>query len=189
MTEHPILFTGAMVRAILDGTKTQTRRVIKKACDITGEWAKVAHPARDGNPVFWWIAGDYGNLADVTLRNYPTGMKCPYGQAGDRLWVRETWNAASVCYDDYNGGYEAGYPLDIIPKSKPSNCALYYAAEGDDGPFRPSIHMPRWASRITLVIDEIRVQRVQEISEDDAQAEGFKMTADGPLHAHILRDG
>jgi hypothetical protein len=93
------------------------------------------------------------------------------------LWVRETWNIYDLTYDEYNGGWEVGYPLNYIPKEKPRQCCLFYKATDecpDETDYRPSIHMPRWASRITLEITDIRVQRVQEISGEDAKAEGSK---------------
>lgn len=142
MKERPILFSGPMVRAILDGRKTQTRRVIKPT-----------QPRDDG----MWPAG----------RN-PV-PDCPYGRPGDRLWVRETWGI-SLCGNRVSLSPEAwpdGWPVD----------RLRYAADGYDfglSTKRPSIHMPRWASRITLEITDIRVQRLRDISEDDAVAEGIE---------------
>lgn len=128
-TERPILFSGAMVKAILDERKTQTRRVIK-------QWPTVF----DGG---WPLADNRSK------------MVCPHGEPGDRLWCRETF--ANIALK----GYEP---------------VLFYRADEDDKAvtWKPSIHMPRWASRITLEITEVRVQRVQEISEEDAKAEGVK---------------
>lgn len=144
MTERPILFSGTMVRAILEGKKTQTRRVIKPQpdddCLNDGGWP-------------------------ITLE------QCPYGVTGDRLWAREKW-----CMT-------VGQPLS---EQEP----IRYAADFDPasrGPWRPSIHMPRWASRITLEITDIRVQRVQEISEDDAKNEGLRRVTDG-LYTYWRKD-
>ena len=123
MKEHPILFSGDMVRALLDGRKTQTRRVVK----------------------------------------IPIG-KCSYGVSGDHLWVRETWDAVEWEGEDEPKIY---YRADPAPDSYE-----WSRAAGDK--WRPSTHMPRWASRITLEITDIRVERVQDISEADAQAEGVK---------------
>ena len=149
MKEHPILFTGDMVRAILDGRKTQTRRVIRPQPDAIA-------PFQDGEPTEayyngWPKAGEAREL------------KCPYGIPGDRLWVRETWRKAGECtINDPCYGYRAtmkyacGQP---VPNEKATK-------------WKPSIHMPRAASRITLEVTDVRVERVQDISEVDAQVEG-----------------
>ena len=125
MRERPILFSGAMVRAILDGTKTQTRRVMKPP----------RLSARD------WQTGD-SNIA------------CPYGEAGDRLWVRETW---------VNHFGHILHRADFEPGS------FEYGAKG----WKPSIHMPRAHSRLSLDITGVRVERLQDISAADKEAEGL----------------
>jgi hypothetical protein len=140
MKERPILFSGEMVRAILEGTKTQTRRVIAPV-----------QPRDDGR----WPAG-----------RDPLG-DCPFGQPGDRLWVRETWARLYPTEPAH-----LLYRADFEPR--------YGAWEQDDTPrhtirvesWRPSIHMPRWASRITLELTSVRVERLQDISEEDAWTEG-----------------
>jgi hypothetical protein len=131
MKDRPILMCGEMVRATLDGSKTQTRRVVKPQ-------PFSEHVVKFGEE-----------------------MQSPYGWKGDRLWVRETWRVF--------GGREYEYQ-----KHKPS---VRYRADdicGEDfqAEWRPSIHMPRWASRLTLEITEVRVERVQDITESDAKAEG-----------------
>ena len=161
MTERPILFSAPMVRAILAGTKTQTRRVLKQA---TGPSLSVGiDDDASGVAELSWLWGD-GPGYDVleTIKRVP----CPYGRPGDKLWVRETWQAFERGWDVYKG----------IPKSRPSNCCTLYAADDVDGDlgWRPSIHMPRWASRITLEITGVRVERLQAISEADAIAEGIE---------------
>ena len=151
MKEKPILFSGPMIRAILDGRKTVTRRIVK-ARDI--EWMDVHQGLREP-----------GNAE-----------RCPYGQpgavvdsghriGGDRLYVRETW-AAPHAYDH------------LPPRLIPKDARIHYAATEDRGGllWRPSIHMPRWASRITLEITSVRVERLQEIDIADAQAEGVSDT-------------
>lgn len=135
MKERPILFSGPMVRAILAGRKTQTRRVVK-----LNDAGRVARGGRQ-----WHIDDDHAALA------------CPYGQPGDRLWVRETWARAYV---------------------HQALSEHYVYAAGDNstdygGPWKPSIHMPRAASRITLEVTDVRVERLQDISEADAIAEGM----------------
>lgn len=152
MTERGMIFNSEMVRAILDGRKTQTRRIIK-----------LSHERGMLNPV---IKGSNGEITSVSCRLAP--LLCPYGQLGDRIWVRETFNgfwldddviqeikdgvslASELC--DYKADYSDG--------SKP--------AEG----WTPSIHMPRWASRILLEITDVRVERLNAISQADAIAEG-----------------
>jgi hypothetical protein len=130
-----------MVRAILDGSKTQTRRVVKpQAAVLTDEMARalgVQPPAAQNPPV----------------------IPCPYGIPGDRLWVRETWA-------DWSDG--------LAPADESSHI-LYRADTDRPDPkrWRPSIFMPRAASRILLEITDVRVQRLQEISDDDARAEGY----------------
>jgi hypothetical protein len=145
MKEHPILFSGPMVRAILDGRKTQTRRVVNPQ-------PKVVH---DFYPD--------GTLETERLFRNGRRIRCPYGVRGDRLWVRET------CY--LTAGGDDGEPMCVPPVS--------YAADGpvnrERYPFvRPSIHMPRWASRITLEVVDLAVQPLQTISDEDAIAEGVE---------------
>lgn len=122
MAERPILFSGPMVRALLDGTKTQTRRV--------------ARPKRSIEP-----------MTD----------ECPYGAPGDRLWVRETFAIYANGSVVYRASAEG-----LDPRSEQVLCARWL----------PSIHMPRAASRLTLEITDVRVERLQKISEADAEAEG-----------------
>jgi hypothetical protein len=161
MKDHPILFSGAMVRALLDGTKTQTRRALKVRCQEIGE--------RDDGSRWPWsenpdTAGDHWHA-------------CPYGQPGDRLWVRETWledpeDDGTWAYTQYVGC--KGSPLSDIPRKfqKPEHCIYREGWNGSDLRWRPSIHMPRWASRILLEVVSVHVEWLQDISEKDARAEG-----------------
>lgn len=141
--ERPILFSAPMVRALLDGTKTQTRRA----------WPTQPPP---GVPI-GWVPGETS-----------AGR---YGKRGDRLWVRETW-AAPHQYDGHQ------------PAHIPALTRWHYAATEERGGlrWRPSIHMPRVASRMTLQITDVRVERLQAISRGDAMAEGcpFANMAAGP---------
>lgn len=167
MKEHPILFSGPMVRALQDGSKTQTRRVVKP------------------QPTHF-------NPVGVPRRVIPTGgpsdvIRCPYGQPGDRLWVRESWQFYDWTEDGqpcarFAADNATTWPLRIPEEqadrlneiwaglSAPENYSIDNHAR--DRRWRPSIHMPRWASRITLEITGVRVERLQDISEADARAEG-----------------
>lgn len=147
--EHGILFSAPMVRAILDGSKTQTRRALRLPTGSEGLNLTLRevceYPADQGG----------GLRAIFDTNEEPFSVRCPYGRVGDRLWVRETW----APHPDEDG-------------------AVYRATDpgwDDNGTglkWRPSIHMPRWASRITLEIAAVRVQRLHDISEADIRAEG-----------------
>jgi len=154
MVEKPIIFSTDMVRATLDDRKKHTRRVVK-------ETPSVYNPP---NPSLKTFYNTEGKL-----------IKPPY-QAGDLLWVREAWQIYDTVPDGYYGGLELGYPLEKIPKQKLRNVCLIYKADGlDDGPWRPAIHMPRWAARIFLEVQDVRVERLQDITEEDVLSEGFRM--------------
>ena len=159
--ERPILFSGEMVRAILDGRKTKTRRVVK-------------HIPALGAPGEWCHRADTDDFKHITGHCH---FFCPYGVPGDRLWVRETWATCRYCNDrppreTNNHGLPFWYAAD--------NTVRYTGAtEGGPGfmtrgNWRPSIHMPRWAIRIMLEIVSVRVERLNEISQVDAQAEGIQ---------------
>jgi len=166
MKERPILMQSDNVKAILEDRKTQTRRIVKKAIHefkssegLFREIAGAVLPALESGWVAWYPGNSEG-LADFTKLQYKTGFLCPYGQVGSRLWLRETW------YQDISGGlvcYKADYPVGD-KDWPPSNTA---------GKIKPSIFMPRWASRITLEITAVRVERLQEITYLDARAEGI----------------
>lgn len=155
MTERPILFSAPMVRAILDGRKSQTRRVVKRIPWRAGAnpWFSQARPFVNAGE--WRIAGSEEMTA---------GFRCPYGRPGDRLWVRETFSGF-IAYERH------GYPL-----REWGNKVWYWAdgnpPRGDWTRPRPSIHMPRALSRITLEVTGVRMERLQAISEEDAVAEG-----------------
>lgn len=162
MKERPILFSGPMVRAILEGRKTQTRRVVK--------------PQPIGK--IWNPPVDPPCLQDDSGRFHP----CPYGYAGDRLWVRETWaHVPATAYRQSEGVVQTISPDD-------TDMAAVYAADWSRSAprWRPSIHMPRWASRITLEITGVRVERLQDITTKDAVREGVSYDVSkpdgGPIH-------
>ena len=151
MKERPILFSGPMVKAILEGRKSQTRRVMKPQ--------PIKLPYDHIFP-----SGEHGLMSD-TPHQYGSSMAhfCPYGKVGDRLWVRETLRRA-----------ESGTPTRYL-----DGCPVMRDGESIDWPFKrspwPSIFMPRWASRISLEITGVRVERLQEITEEDAVAEGCEL--------------
>jgi len=164
MKEKPIVFSGAMVRAILEGRKTQTRRVVdfKRHLDDMelsehprgGLWYET-HRVRQGER----IQTGAGPFVPNDWKHYS-----PYGSPGDWLWLRETW----AVHKQYNS---------LKPRELPQEAPVVYHCDIaraclERGRWRSSRFMPRWASRITLEITEVRVQRVQEISGDDALAEG-----------------
>ncbi|MCG5259790.1 hypothetical protein EM868_09090 [Cupriavidus gilardii] len=152
--ERPILFSGAMVRAILDGRKTQTRRVLD---DRT-----LGHLR---------AAADFGEIFGLPDRGqiHPRDLVfissfCRHGRPGDRLWVRETWAQPAVL-DPGPTVYRADYPA-CVPAGFES------VPPADEIAWKPSIHMPRVACRLVLEITGVRVERLQDISEADATAEG-----------------
>lgn len=160
MKERPILFSAPMVRAILSGTKTQTRRAWKMPRGLE-----------------WYVSGalrgeETGDIHDPRSQwwGHVSEMRCPYGSIGDRLWVREAFSGPHCM--------EASDGCAAVPPSKwGSGSRICYWADGDPigGDWtkpRPSIHMPRCASRITLEITGVRVERLQDISEADAKADG-----------------
>lgn len=167
MTERPILFSAPMVRAILEGRKTQTRRKMS-----VQPWPNAT--VEVGPYHLHWIDRNGGDV----------GLRCPYGALGDHLWVRETvayganyhvaYKADSVCgVWCWNGdGQPVFVPHGNILEGDGGALVGNYGLAKYGARWRPSIHMPRWASRITLRITDIRVERLQDISEDDARAEG-----------------
>ena len=152
MKERPILFSAPMVRALLDGSKTQTRRVVKPQPPEVFDLKN--HKTESG----FVYAADYAKMTSDVEKQQRVRWDCPYGQPGDRLWVRETF-----------GHFERNDTLK-------SGDTIYYRADGEClelQPWRPSIHMPRWASRILLEVTAVRVERLQDIRDSDALAEGI----------------
>ncbi|WP_368607534.1 hypothetical protein [Pseudomonas fulva] len=169
--ERPILFSAPMVRAILEGRKTVTRRAVK------------IQPRTKGDIGSYGLGQPFIRHPDPTKRS----PECPYGRPGNRLWVRETWledpeDDGTWAYTQYMGC--KGSPLSDIPKrfQKPEHCIFRASWEGPDMLWRPSIHMPRWASRILLEITSVRVEQLQDISEEQALAEGVRLYTD---HAEL----
>ena len=166
-----MIFNREMVRAILDGRKTQTRRIMKI------QPSDGFHPTHNGYDLdlnaHWYTPGvvdkngylqpakkDVFGVADEN-----EGYTCPFGAVGDRIWVRETFSQ-------------------VPDHEEPAGCsAILYAADGNGpyGKWVPSIHMPRWASRLTLEITCVRVERLRDLSEDDAKSEGITPPSGGVL--------
>lgn len=178
MKERPILFSGAMVRAILELLKTQTRRAtgLDRFNEDPDAWELLTREeyGTDANP---YVAGVDRKKSEISVAAFkPKGgsvedfqlAACPYGKPGDQLWVRETFAQVSGdCRDESNGEGDGW---------------LYRASwDGVElkGCWKPSIHMPRKASRIQLEIVDISIERLQDISEGDAEAEGVDLYCDG----------
>jgi len=191
MKERPILFRGEMVRAILDGRKTMTRRVVK----TNNHSANLDTYFMDGEPSVLGMQFTDG-----------TKVKCPYGKVGDRLWVRETWGLRPYAVEAI--GRKITNPLSqflwegsdfsrpIATKEFIDNHILTwgvewewkaaYAGDFSSVHWRPSTRMPRWASRLTLEITGVRVERLQDISDADALSEGVErlINEDGFIDYH-----
>lgn len=182
MTDIPILFSAPMVQALLAGRKTQTRRLLNPQPiePITPPLISFNH----GRAEYSLGPKDRKASGDLLFRRLPI--------FGDRLWVKETWNTFWLSQD-----LEESWPTAHIPKTDPreqnegrNHVVLDYATAGlpgtdaGKGPWRPSIFMPRWASRLTLFVTDMRIQRLHDISEADALAEGI-FRRDG----FILKDG
>jgi hypothetical protein len=186
--ERPILFSAEMVRALLDGRKTQTRRVV-------GLPVRAGVSASEGHR-----RADYRRMCDglAEFADGPSGqafsgvlLRCPYGARGERLWVREgawvsecgnyvafgeVWNLDTALVVSREGAWIPSYYVSGALYGKRRGFELGWGEGRRVSAFfakqRPSIHMPRWASRISLEITDVRVERVQEISGEDARAEG-----------------
>ncbi|WP_205956746.1 hypothetical protein [Pantoea stewartii] len=191
MRERPILLNAEMVRAVLDGRKTQTRRIMKNQ--------PVPSKTREGD--FWFSCNkmcsmvhvsDFipGNCVNLPDAHEYFSMCCPFGAVGDRLWVRESFYEHG-CWQ--GGGYDPEDSYFVSDKQ------VLYPADGIQRPSerkrddfwrsRPSIHMPRWASRITLEITGVRVERLNNISEADAIAEGLaEISKDGRIYKYGVPD-
>ena len=171
--ERPILFSGDMVRAILEGRKTVTRRAVKS------DWIQSERaPLETSAGIFYfWCSGEHA---------------CPFGRPGDRLWVRENWWQAGEWQPRYpmvdecvwHGSSRVVYSADGLPPNEPNRHFPNGAPNGYTAAdpnvawrHRPSIHMPRWASRILLEVTAVRVERLQDITEEQALAEGIDLDA------------
>jgi len=167
MKERPIIYSTEMIKAILNDRKTQTRRVALMRHLYLRIWTQATH----------WEMSEWSK---APLKELPLGYPiedvldcCPYGIPGDRLWVKETFQVATLVGDDADEWWEVEH--ERLPKEKPNldYWRIHYKADGRNEveTWRPSIFMPRWASRISLEIVNVRVERVQEISEIDCEIE------------------
>lgn len=172
MADKPIIFSAAMVRALLDGRKSQTRRVLKPQPPAT----------RRGKP--------WASVEDLIAG---------FGYAvGNRLWVREAWrtiaahdacNATEIARRCSAAGYKSTWaPIEYVADAASSGC-FDWPKGAAAGRYRHARFMPRWASRITLTVTDVRVQRLQEITEEDARAEGVKQSNDADWPWHNYRGG
>ncbi|MEG6544814.1 hypothetical protein V6C59_02865 [Acinetobacter bereziniae] len=187
MKERPILFSAPMVSAILEGRKTQTRRVINPQPE-----GKTLQSNLDGK----WLSKKFNGLLLPKIEDLP--IHCPYGKIGDRLWVRETWSTVNL-YGEIALAYKADGEVTRVVENEsfqdedglinyddPRLEKYSFAAwaddllEGKEGNWKPSIHMPRWVSRILLEITNVHVEQLQDISESDCLKEG--------VGSPILRD-
>jgi hypothetical protein len=175
MKEGPILMSAPMVRSILDDRKTQTRRIVKPQPEVN----------EHGNLCGEWLKKPLDGLLLPKLQDIV--IHCPHGKIGDRLWVRENWRTSEAldgvpprCLASGTGiHYEADESSNLISGKKMIN----------PGRLRPSIFMPRSASRITLEITNIRVERLQDISREDAIAEGVRTIEDAIKDGYAWCDG
>ncbi|MBF5006885.1 hypothetical protein [Diaphorobacter caeni] len=165
MKERPILFSAPMIRAILDGQKTQTRRLVKGEQPLGRDGFHIVSAGfRDEKVVMHEVE------LDAAVSEVLWSQACPNGRPGDQFWVRESW----------------AFGLDAISSARDEDAPVVFAADGEQAlrsrlceRWRPSIHMPRWASRLSLEIHGIRVERLQDISRNDALAEGIVRHPDG----------
>lgn len=205
MTERPILYSAPMIRAKLAGTKTQTRRMSNiRALDLRShDNGMVTWDVHFSKPIKGVISSHSGSMiTELQARHIIASQFCPYGKPGDKLWARETWRFCGwtddgmpfIKYADDNA--ERFIEGHMIPESasdwlaekwellsRPEN----YAIDGKaaDRKWRPSIFMPRWASRITDEIVSVRVERLQDISTADCWAEGIPHSPDvDPIHEY-----
>lgn len=180
MTERGMIFNGEMVRAILDGQKTQTRRIVNwrglsEGLNLNFSGLKVCE-----YPTGWVIESEIRTSTEWRCQPTP----CPFGVVGDRIWVRETFQGPLFDFEQMES-----YQEDSSKFQTPEFCV--YKADGKPAPeffdadenlhccWRPSIHMPRWASRITLEITGVRVEQLKSISEEEARSEGVARLREG----------
>lgn len=194
--EHPILFSADMIRALLNGSKTQTRRPLKGvngAGELDYDFRDFPLAALDRV----WFDGKNGEavfecqIAVDDTSDYR--VRCPFGKPGDRLWVRETWREKAWSKADFTkaGLSERPY-VDSGIDYYGETLKAVFRADGDHQyfrPWKPNIHMPRWASRLTLHITDIRIEQIQDITEEDAAAEGVRWGTYEPHECRVCARG
>ena len=192
MTERPILFNTEMVNAILEGRKTQTRRVLNNTHPVVTGFVP------NGERGYWKGTAKSEQVIQQYITTFPFTIKCPFGMVGDRLWVRETFAPVNL-YGEIALAYKADSDVIRVVENEsfqdddgtinyddPRLEKYSFAAwaddllEGKEGNWKPSIHMPRWVSRILLEITNVHVEQLQDISESDCLKEG--------VGSPILRD-
>ncbi len=169
MIDRPIIFSAPMVRALLDGRKTQTRRLLyKKTKNVNSARLMAGHPTPRGR------LGEDGLPSDISVDQCWTLSGWQKVKPGDRLWVREAFTQVGTMDPPW-----------LVTKA---DCTPETIEEAGYR-WRPSIHMPRWASRITLIVTGVKIGRLQEISAEDAEAEGCRYLYDGPGAGFWIVDG
>ncbi|MEH8990327.1 morphogenetic protein [Klebsiella quasipneumoniae subsp. quasipneumoniae] len=179
MTERGMIFNAEMVRAILDGRKTQTRRIMNEQPVLNGNFYEV-----------FGSAWSKGMTSIPAVPGHSLSTRCPFGAVGDRIWVRETARCEWQRGDFKDAAFETGVTYKADGERQSFRSAEQHktfprrshAANGDLA-WHPSIHMPRWASRILLEITDVRVERLNAISQEDAQAEGMELTGWRPTYS------
>ncbi|HBR1513908.1 TPA: hypothetical protein L9L67_003435 [Klebsiella quasipneumoniae subsp. quasipneumoniae] len=179
MKERGMIFNGEMVRAILDGRKTQTRRIMtvqSESSEFGLRYIAESSLAKEVGMYFW----SQSDACGMKARSKP--FACPYGKPGDRIWVREAFRVHSRATDvatlvykasERNSWTEQTHRVPVAFCNKPATPEKW----------TPSLHMPRWASRILLEITDVRVERLNAISQEDAQAEGMELTGWRPTYS------
>ena len=167
MTRESVLFSADEVMGVLGGRKTQFRRVVKPQPDQNAEEGGVMFTSNG----FMRVRASRGRNARAAGRLNFHNFSCPYGQPGDSLWVKETFGCGRDFYPHYTYVYRVDFPT-------PDDLDGIRAEAGDDWRWQSSVHMPKQASRITLVVLSVRVQRLQAITDEDAVAEGATRRGD-----------
>lgn len=201
--KRPILFSAPLVRAILAGDKTQTRRVVKDRGVAPDPVLYDRQPVNDGNGM-WRFSSTIETIRG-THRGPVAHIPCPYGSPGDRLWVREAFRlvdaedkrSPSATYQALSREMSPSmvtscigvrYEADETERLSPAIASLMKEENVGWGRLRPSIHMPHWASRIELEVVDVRVERLKEITEADAEAEGVEAVSVLSGHGPLFRD-
>lgn len=177
MNARPVLMHASSVLKVLAGRKTQTRRIVKPQPPASAKSAGVISSGTSSNGLWWWL--DSRDLDGGTVGEE---FRCPYGVPGDLLWVRETWRAPAN--NDPWAPHRLAHNVPVWYSA--DNGKRFITNAGTPGKTRTSIHMPRWASRLTLRLTDVRAERLNEISDRDCVAEGvgldaFKLPGDTAL--------